>query len=112
MSKSNTHYYDICDGPFDEDGLCERHSGWKFRGPQRRCIPAGEFETCHGTVKRRKRFPDWCWKSWVSGPPKEIKQIWKRRIRAIYTQEMRRHPYDPDLIDGERLLAGWYAYWA
>lgn len=107
MSLSNTHYYNICDGPFDENGLCDR--GWHLR--RRRCIPEGAWESRRGLVVRKKRFQQG-WKRWVSGPPKWVKQNWNRQLRAKYTTQLRRDPEDPVLFDGQKWLAGRYEYWA
>lgn len=110
MSRSNTNYYNLCHWwkEIGEDGYCDHHRGWKGK-----CIPPGEYETRRGMVVRKPRFPaGWTWKSYSSGPPRDVKQIWQGIIRARHRAAIALNPDDPELFDSERWLAGQYSWWS
>lgn len=121
MSRSNTHYYNLCSGwnrvlgsrEVGDDGYCDYHRPgryWPGRGSK--CIPDREYETRRGMFRRKRRFPKWAIGSWHSTPPADVKKGWKRRLRAMYRAELVRRPDDPELFDGEKahskLLWEWY----
>ena len=115
MSRSNTNYYNLCHkwGEIDADGYCDFHRpASKLRGPQHKCIPPHKWVSRRGIEERKLRFPKWTWKSWCSGPPRDVKRAWRRMIRAVYRAEMARRPDDPELFAGEKWLAGQYGWWS
>jgi len=115
MSRSNTNYYNLCHkwGEIANDGYCDFHRPTgRWRAVGHKCVPPREYVTRRGPVKRKPRFPQWTWKSWCSGPPRNIKRDWRRMIRARYKAEMLRHSDDPELFAGEKWLAGQYGWWS
>lgn len=109
MSRSNTHYYNLCTrGEIGEDGRCDWHRSFNRRS---RCIPEREFMTRRGLYKRKNRFKDAGWKSWSNGPPMPLKKIWRRKVRAAYRDGMVKHPEDPILIDGHKWLGKMFNDW-
>lgn len=91
MSRSNHNYYNL--------GLRYRKSD---------VIPERTFATRRGLYTRRKRFPRWSIKSFRSGPPKEIKQMWHRQARAAQNSQMRDD--DPVVTPMRRLINMWNWY--
>lgn len=113
MSRSNTHYYNLCIDEIGEDGYCDRHRPRGRWTPAAKCIPPGKFLTRRGLVVRKPRYPKRCtWKSWCQGPPHSIKRIWERKIRSKYRAEMVKRPDDPELFDAGKWLAGQYEWWS
>jgi hypothetical protein len=112
MSRSRNHcYYTVCEN-VGKDGYCDWHREYPSGVNDRHgCIPERVWMSRRGLVVREKRFKD-TWKCWCSGPPVSIKRLWQRKIRAMCRQEMRHRPYDPELTDSQKLLAGWYGWWA
>jgi hypothetical protein len=119
MSRSNTHYWNLCSWweEIGEDGYCKHHrpffmDGKQLWGSGEPCIPPGKFETRRGLVKRRPRFPKRSVKSWHQPPPLATKKLWRRWIRSKYGAEMKRHPSDPELFGYNKAFAGklwsWY----
>ncbi|MCL2660543.1 MAG: hypothetical protein FWD64_08515 [Acidobacteriaceae bacterium] len=110
MSRSNHHYYNVCCSPINEDGYCERHEDQNYWHPQRTCITERDVLLRRGVYRRRKRFPSWGIKRWISGPPMDVKRIWRQRARAQQKQEFLRNPEEPLITPMKRLVNLWDWY--
>lgn len=104
MSRSNHHYYNICGGPVNADGYCKFHEPAEYSKPQKTCLPERQLLTRRGVYHRRKRFPAWSLKEGHRGPSMEIKQIWRRLVRARQAQELIKRPDDPLITPFRRLI--------
>ena len=104
MSRSNHHYYNLCD--CDARGRCLFH---RSHGGQKRPY-AGEFLTRRGIVRRKHRFPRHSIKSWHHGPQKWWKQMWHQRARAMQKVEMRADPENPVVTPMRQLVDMWDWY--
>lgn len=111
MSRTINHnYFKTCIGPFDDNGLCQRHQA-AYRDLQRvSCIPARVFVTRRGVVHRHPRFPNWSIKSIFKGPPLELKKLWRRSARAKQRAELLRDLEDPIITPSKRLVNLWNWY--
>jgi hypothetical protein len=117
MSRNNTHYWDLCTEtrvwePIGEDGYCGRHKPGTYgnrNGDRRSCFSPREYETRRGLYRRKERYP--FGNHYFYPPPMDMKRLWQRRLRAMYREELRARPYDPEMPDGGKLLAGWYQNW-
>jgi hypothetical protein len=112
MSRSNHNYYNLCHrwGEIGEDGYCDFHRPF---GPWRHynlCIPAADYLTRRGVVRRRPRFSVWSPKSWHHAPPAWWWRVQHRRARAIQRREMLRHPEDPVITPDRKLIDLWSWY--
>lgn len=77
-----------------------------------KCRVARTWQSRRGLEERKRRFPEWSPKTWHNGPPKKVKKMWRRKIRAKYRQEMRRNGDDPMLVSYNKriseMLWNWY----
>ncbi len=113
MSRSNTHYYNLCNTEIGPDGLCVycrrrsiRRQGGNGKG---HCIGPNTYMSRRGLVVRKNRFPNWGWKRYGRNPPKSIKQIWNRQARHEQDSELRRT--GDILFDSHKWLGGMYGWW-
>lgn len=105
MSRSNTNYYNVCDHEPSRSGWI--HTRCEYG---RHCIPVKKFATRRGIVERKKRFPEWSWKSHCPNPPRAIKRAWQQRLRAQMKREIAR--YGEVMVDADVKLIGWYGWWS
>ena len=134
MSRSSHHYWTICNG-LDADGYCPQHGFYAYHYipdytqavadlltgsvpasistvPRSKCRVAREWCSRRGIERRKKRYPDWCAKSFHRGSPVWLKKIWHSKYRAMCVRDMRRNEQDPELVGYNKWMSSklwdWY----